>query len=107
MQETYEEPPPMPERSPVEGWATVVQEAPGGTMTQYHLDPPLDGSEHVLLVSIAPDDRIVEHEEVYVLDCDAQGVVTNWQTKAGSYRGGVDHRHALNIAGYSLVGAAG
>lgn len=72
----------------------------------YKLSPPISGGyedkpdcEYVI-VSAA----MVPHSgpETYVFGSDEAGKIIDWNERAGSYRGGLDHEEALRRAGYSV-----
>lgn len=43
-----------------------------------------------------------DSRETYIFPADQEGEVVYWGELDGSYRGGLDHKKALNDAGYTL-----
>jgi len=41
--------------------------------------------------------------ETYIFGSDKLGQISSWSELAGSYRGGMDHRKAIEGAGYTIV----
>lgn len=64
----------------------------------YRLDPPLEGHTYVYVSAV---DAPFTGPEVYIFPCDEHGEVAVFSELDGSYRGGFDHRKALEGAGYS------
>lgn len=76
----------------VDGWK--------GEAYWYKVKPPLDGHEDVIVSSV-----IVPYTgpETYIFGADENGKVKSMSELSGSYRGGLNHRKALEGAGYTVV----
>ena len=51
-------------------------------------------------VVVSAADVVFSGPETYIFPANEQGEVVDWSELEGSYRGGLDHRQALENAGY-------
>ena len=47
--------------------------------------------------------KVFGSETTLVFEADSEGTVLSWERLAGSFEGGLDHAHALWLAGYVIV----
>lgn len=66
----------------------------------YKMDPPLEGAAWVV---VSAADVMFSGPETYIFPADEDGHITDWFELDGSYRGGLDHEHALALAGYTVA----
>jgi len=88
--------------------ATLVKSnLPGykGLAHLYRLDPPAQADvKPIPYVVVSASYARFCGPETYIFEADAEGNVLDWISEMeGSYRGGYDHAHALNLAGYEVV----
>lgn len=76
----------------------------------YHLDPPLDGHQDVVVsaVVVNPGNPWIDFfgqygAETYIFPANEVGEVTDWGELEGSFHGDLDHIRALENAGYVVV----
>lgn len=72
-----------------------------GDARLYRVDPPLGGYTHVI-VSATVVQFSGPETCIFGADLDEEDVV-DWGELAGSFRGGLDHKYALQLAGYEVV----
>lgn len=79
------------------------QVSPVGAMQEvYRLSPPADSiHEHVVVSAVAVP---FTGAETYIFPGESDGTITDFMELEGSYRGGLDHEHALRGLGYEVVG---
>lgn len=73
----------------------------------FHMDPPLEGNEYVLVSATSFLDIIVPRSghmrpETLIFGCTPAGDVTSW-ADLGGYVGGLSHAYALRVEGYEIV----
>ncbi len=72
----------------------------GAAHRTYRLDPPLDGSEYVVVSAVV---ALYSGPETYIFPADETGHITGYGELDGSYRGGLSHETALRDAGYDQI----
>lgn len=83
------------------GTATRVKNLNGwrGEAALYHLSPPLDEHEFVVVsAALVP----YSGPETYIFPADDAGEVAGYLGLPGSFRGSLDHESALQGAGYEV-----
>lgn len=92
--------------------AQFVKTLPGftGTAKLYKLDPPMqitDWDDKIIgeaeYVVASATVAMFSGPETYLFPSTAKGEIVGWSELRGSYRGGLDHTHALNGAGYEVA----
>jgi len=71
-----------------------------GHAALYRLSKPLEGHRHVIVSAVV---AMFSGPETFIFPATKAGEVTNYGELEGSYRGGLDHRRAIEGAGYRLV----
>ena len=71
-----------------------------GDARLYRCAPPLDGHEYVIVSAAVV---FMTGPETYIFGATKDGEIENWSELDGSFRGGLDHVHALNEAGYEVT----
>ena len=99
--------------------ATLVKDksrisASGADQRLYKVDPPLVGEnydyesekdvevsyEYVIVSAVY---AMFGGPETYIFGANAEGDILDWGELEGSFRGGLDHKRALQGAGYVIV----
>lgn len=70
-----------------------------GHAALYSLSHPIGRYKYVIVSAT----REIGPPETYIFPARKDGKVLNWGQLPGSYQGGMSHRKALLMAGYSLV----
>lgn len=74
----------------------------------YRLDPPCVypedwGNGETCEYVVVSATTVLGVPETYIFGADENGKVTQWLELPGSFKGALDHREALDNAGYSIV----
>lgn len=78
----------------IEGWR--------GDARLYHVEPPLDGYDYVI-VSAVPSWFDTMRPETYIFPANENGEEINMSELSGSFKGDMDHARALRGAGYEVT----
>ena len=83
------------------GVAVLISTRCTGKATQrcYRCTPPLDGHEYVVVSATIT----LYGKETYIFAANSLGTITDWRELDGSFRGALDHEHALLNAGYEVA----
>lgn len=71
-----------------------------GDARLYELDPPEDDLTHVIVSGV--NVGFGEGEETYIFPADEAGTILSWGELDGSFKGSIDHRRALEGAGWEV-----
>lgn len=86
--------------------ATLIENLAGwrGDARLYRVDPPMtyDDDKKTNYVVVSAAVVIFSGPETYIFPATRLGEILDWLELPGSFRGGLDHARALEVAGYSL-----
>lgn len=68
-----------------------------GTAKLFKLSEPLEGHTYVV---VSATHAMFSGPETYIFGANEDGRVVDWGELPGSYRGGLNHKEALEAAGY-------
>lgn len=87
--------------------ATFVRKLPNfrGDARLYVLDPPVlyDDDLRTRYVVVSAANVPSSGPETYIFRANDRGEVLDWTELDGSFRGALDHRKALELAGYAIA----
>jgi hypothetical protein len=81
--------------------ATLIKKLTGfeGDSRLYKLSEPLENFEHVVVSAVY---AMMSGPETYIFGANKKGEIQNWGELEGSFRGSLNHREALEGAGYTV-----
>lgn len=92
--------------------ATLIKELDGfkGDARLYKVDPAIvqrdwddnEVAKHDYVV-VSAVDVMVSCPETYIFPANEHGEIVDWGELDGSFKGGMDHEAALNLAGYAVT----
>lgn len=70
----------------------------GAIQRLYKMTPPLEGHEYVIVSAV---NAMFSGPETFIFPADENGKITNFFELDGSFKGSLEHKEALDNAGYS------